>query len=145
MTAVGPTTTGTTRWDGGNQTLYRYTLFADPAADGSGTVIVPLSGQPFILSTAMADSAWSDFTVNVLPTGDPAATPSGNLFYRLRIEVDDPSPDPNNLNVFKVRATGIVSIRFNQQPFSYVAGIGTDFADLTTVYPRFPERHADEL
>lgn len=147
-----PPGTFTTRWDGGaEEVAYRYTLYADPERDGileisPGVVdpsefanITQMGGLDHVPSSAMADSAWSDFTVDV-PTGDfRAAAPSGNLFYTLRIEVNEPTPDENNLNVFKVRATGIVSIRFNQQPFSYVAGLGTSFDDLTTVYPAFPD------
>lgn len=122
-------------WDSGLTSLFDYTLYADPDADGSGlTVIEMLPGQPAILSTAMANNAWTDFTVN---TGPEAATPSGNFFYILKIRM---LTSVLTLNSFKVRTSAVLSgltLDPVARPFSYVA-LWTSMTDLLTVYPSFP-------
>jgi len=42
------------------------------------------SGSPSVLSTSMPDNSWIDYEI---ATGDSARSPSGNYFYRLRIQL----------------------------------------------------------
>src|ERR1044071_9032927 len=80
---------GATHWDTGTTAPFRYTLYADPTADGTGTTPVELApGFPFVDSNTMPDNDWIDFTIATSPA---AATPGGNFFYRLAIELTDPS------------------------------------------------------
>ena len=93
------------RWDTGVFAPYEYTLFADPLADGTGTTVVLLdpgfTDEAFITGTQMLNDDWccSDVTAAgtpgtpgnfVIATGPEAQAPSGNFFYRLRIELTDP-------------------------------------------------------
>jgi len=126
---------GVQHWDIGVQSLYEYTLFADPLGDGSGTTVVEMQpGSPSIASTSMPDNAWIDFTV---ATGPAAQSPSGNYFYRLDIRLADPFL--TTLNSFKVRTTAIVSGPQPdlEEPFSYIAPF-TSAGDARTVYPSYP-------
>src|SRR5215203_7356772 len=123
-------------WDTGVLAVYEYTLYADPQANSTGTTLVQMTpGSPSILSTAMADNAWSDFTITTSPA---AQTPSGNYYYRLNIRLLNPAL--TTTNAFKLRSNAVVSgttINPVAQPFSYIANLrGT--ADLQIVYPSFP-------
>jgi hypothetical protein len=119
-------------WDFGTAIPYSFTLYADPLADGTGTTIVPLAGLPTALSVTMPDNDWIDYSVT---TGPEALAPSGNYFYRLRIQL------LNNLvasyNSFKLRTDGVVSIRLADQPFSYIAALRT-VDERGIIYPSFP-------
>lgn len=127
---------GASHWDTGSTAPFRYTLFADPAADGTGTTVVELlPGMAFINSDAMPNNAWIDFPVATSPI---ALAPSGNYFYRLSIELMDPGL--TTLNAFKVRTSAVVSgltLDPQAQPFSYIAN-WTGIDDITIVYPDFP-------
>jgi phosphotransferase system IIB component len=124
---------GGASWDAGGTIPYSYTLYADPLAAGStATIIEMLPGFPSISSLTMPDNAWIDYTVNT--TAD-ALSPSGNYFYRLHIELLDTSV--NSLNSFKLRTTGVSTVRLDDQPFSYMASL-TSLADILTIYPSFP-------
>jgi len=123
-------------WDTGVLAVYEYTLYADPQANSTGTTVVQMTpGSPSILSTAMADNAWSNFTITTSPA---AQTPSGNYYYRLNIRLLNPAL--TTTNAFKLRSNAVVSgttINPVAQPFSYIANLrGT--ADLQIVYPSFP-------
>ncbi|HKI01254.1 MAG TPA: SdrD B-like domain-containing protein [Thermoanaerobaculia bacterium] len=123
-------------WDTGVLAVYEYTLYADPGANSTGTTAVDLApGSPVVLSSAMADNAWTDFTITTSPA---AQTPSGNYFYRLNIRLL--SPALTTTNAFKLRSDAVVSgttINPVAQPFSYIANL-RGAADLQIVYPSFP-------
>ena len=124
---------GGASWDAGGTIPYSYTLYADPLASGSmATVVEMLPGFPSVSSLTMPDNAWIDYTVNT--TAD-ALSPSGNYFYRLHIELLDTSV--NSFNSFKLRTTGVSTVRLEDQPFSYMASLAS-FADFLTVYPSYP-------
>ncbi|HKH43124.1 MAG TPA: SdrD B-like domain-containing protein [Thermoanaerobaculia bacterium] len=124
---------GGAHWDAGGTIPYSFTLYADPQATGStATVVEMVPGFPSVSSLTMPDNAWIDFTVN---TTANALSPSGNYFYRLHIELLNTSV--NSLNSFKLRTTGVSTVRLEDQPFSYMATLAT-FADILTLYPGFP-------
>jgi hypothetical protein len=111
-------------WDQGSVPL-EYTLYADRAADGSGTVQV---GQ--WMGSTMTDNAW--FTINV-PTGPEAQTPSGHYFYNLRVRNTNPSV--YSWSNFKVRTTGTLTLKPEAFAFS---GPLTSLKNLYTIYPGWP-------
>ncbi len=132
------------RWDTGAAADYEYTLIADPMADGTGTVVIPLdSDSPIVASADMPNDEWccsdivapgmlgtpGDFTIMTTPD---ARTPSGTYFYTLRVELLDPSL--TTVQNFKVRSSGVITIELFAQPFSVTANIAS-FADAFTVYP----------
>ena len=128
---------GTPHWDtGGVLATYEYTLYADPNGNGTGATVINLQpGSPSILSTAMPDNAWIDFTI---PTGVEAATPGGNYFYRLNIRLLTPALTV--VNAFKVRTTAVISgvtLDPTAQPFSYIANVN-NLQDIQIVYPSYP-------
>jgi hypothetical protein len=114
-------------WDIGNAP-YTYTLYADAGRDGSDTTVV---AGPFT-SASMPNNGWFDFTV----VNNPAAqAPSGNYFYRLRVENQNPALTV--LNSFKVRSNGVATIEVAQQPFGFYAPIQS-FGDAQIIFPDFP-------
>ena len=120
-------------WDAGGIIPYSYTLYADPLAIGStATTVEMVPGFPSVSSLTMPDNAWIDFTVNTTPD---AQSPSGNYFYRLHIELLNTSV--NSFNSFKLRTTGVSTVRLDDQPFSYMATLAS-LADILTIYPSFP-------
>jgi hypothetical protein len=123
-------------WDAGLTTLFEYSLYADPNADGTGLLPVDLeTGSPTILSTDMPDNEWRDFTVS---TGSEAVSPSGNFFYVLKVRLANPAVV--TLNSFKVRTTAVVSgltLDPVARPFSYIAS-WTALNDVSVIYPDFP-------
>lgn len=124
---------GGTHWDTGGTIPYSYTLYADPLATGStATVVEMVPGFPSVSSLTMPNNAWIDFTVN---TTTDALSPSGNYFYRLHIELLNTAV--NSFNSLKLRTTGVSMVRLEDQPFSYMATLGSA-ADLLTIYPSFP-------
>jgi hypothetical protein len=127
---------GLAHWDIGVLSNYDYTLYADPLGNGTGATVVQMQpGFPSVSSSAMPDNAWIDFTV---PTGPAALSPSGNYFYRLSINLTNPSL--TTLNAFKIRATAVVSgltLDPEEEPFSYIASF-TSVADAQTIYPNYP-------
>ncbi|MDY7092237.1 MAG: SdrD B-like domain-containing protein, partial [Acidobacteriota bacterium] len=114
-------------WDIGSAP-YTYTLYADASRDGSDPTVV---AGPFT-SASMPNNGWFDFTV----VNHPAAqTPSGNYFYRLRVENQDPALTV--LNSFKLRSDGVATIEVAQQPFGFYAPIQS-FGDAQIIFPDFP-------
>jgi len=90
-------------WDsacGSTDTLL-YTLYADPMKDGAGTTVAGTWDNH-----GMPNDAWYD---QVFPVGADAMAPSGNYFYRLEVQWQDPvmADDVNN---FKVRSDAQMSI-----------------------------------
>lgn len=128
---------GDFNWDAGVTALFSYSLYADPAANGTGLVPVDLApGQPTVLSPALPDNQWTDFTV---ATGPAALSPSGNYFYVLKVRLLDPTQV--TLNSFKVRSSSILSgmtLDPVERPFSYVAP-WTSFTDIAIIYPNYPD------
>lgn len=104
-----------------------YTLWADPLGDGSGVGV----GAPVATWTdaMMSSNSWTDFTVN---TSAAARSPSGNYFYSLHVEADNPAI--NSVNAFKVRVEGYTYI-IPTTVFGYVGAYPTD---PTLVYPSYP-------
>src|SRR3954469_3310791 len=95
---------GVSHWDTGSPATFQYTLYANPNRDHAAATVVPLSGQPSVLSTATPDNAWIDFTAS---TAASAQAPSGNYFYLLRINLTTPLIFPAvTLNAFKIRTGG---------------------------------------
>lgn len=132
----GVDSSGVAHWDTGFAAPYEYSLYADPASDGTGTIPVPLTtGSVTVLSTSMPDNNWVDFTVS---TGPEARTPSGNYFYRLNIRLLPTTLQTQN--AFKIRTTALLSgmtLDPAARPFSYIANLA-GLADLQTVYPLYP-------
>lgn len=132
----GVDSAGVAHWDTGFAAPYEYSLYADPSADGTGTVPVALqAGSVSVLSTAMPDNGWIDFTI---ATGPEARTPSGNFFYRLNIRLLSSSIQAQN--TFKIRTSAVLSgltLDPVARPFSYMANLA-GLADLQMVYPSFP-------
>jgi hypothetical protein len=126
-------------WDVGTQPM-EYTLYADPAADGSGTVMVgrwlgnttnPTSGPGWTVSSAtMPDNGWWTLTVQ---TSAVAQAPSGHYFYHLRVRNTNPSV--SSWSNFKVRTSGTVTLK--PQAFAFT---GTMFIvpDAKIIYPSYP-------
>ncbi|MDY7092239.1 MAG: choice-of-anchor A family protein [Acidobacteriota bacterium] len=114
-------------WDVG-AAPFSYTVYADPDRDGSGSTVV---AGPF-MSTTLLNNDWFDISIT---TGPEAQAPSGNYFYRLEINTEDPTLTV--LNSFKLRTDGVVSIEVAQQPFGFYAAIQSQ-ADALTVFPDFP-------
>lgn len=112
------------RWDLGTTAL-EYTLFADPDADGSGTLQVAQW-----LGSTMPDNDW--FAANI-PTGPEAAAPSGNFFYVMAIKSTNPST--TYWSNFKVRTDGYVTMQ--PQAFAFTAAM-FDFDDASSIYPDWP-------
>ncbi|MCB1058484.1 MAG: hypothetical protein KDD11_23520, partial [Acidobacteria bacterium] len=123
----GDSDSANVNWDVG-VAPFEYTVFADPARDGTG--MIPVAG-PFA-STTMINNGWFDFTVL---TSAVAQAPSGNYFYRLRVE----NLDPNLvvLNSFKVRTDAVVTIEVQQQPFGFYAALQSQ-QDAQIIFPNFP-------
>ncbi len=109
---------------------YTYTLYSSPlGATGPETVVM----GP-ITSSTLLNNAWDDFTVDTtVSPGADALAPSGNYIFRLEIARISMAA-PNAINVFKVRTSGVVTIRLGEQPFSYISNFNnTD--DFFTVFP----------
>ncbi len=119
--------TGARYWDTGVLATFRYDIYADPEADGTGSVLVYSE-----LSDVMPDNGWHDL---VLPTDPAALTPSGNFFYRLEITLLDPALVTSN--AFKVRTSGVATIEVFEQPFGFIAALAS-LQDAQTIFPSFP-------
>jgi hypothetical protein len=135
--ARGVDSAGISHWDTGvTNAVYEYTLYVDPAADGTGTSVVEMmAGAPVLTGSIMPDNAWIDFTVHTSP---PARAPGGNFFYHLSIRLATPSL--TTLNAFKVRTDAVLSglnLDPKTRPFSYIVN-PTNQADLRILYPGFP-------
>lgn len=113
-------------WDQGEVPL-EYVLYADPAGNGSGTVVV---GQWF--GDTMADNAWSAF---MIVTGSEAQAASGHYFYTLRVRTTQPDV-PGEASTFKVRTDGSATMKA-PQAFAFVAALGGG-QDLSIIYPTWP-------
>jgi len=111
-------------WDVGTLPM-EYTLYADPAADGSGTVVM---GQ--WLGNVMPNNAWYTIAITNLPG---AQAPGGHYFYTLRVR--NPNPSVNGQNSFKVRTDGVVTMK--PQAFAFIAAMGS-LADAKIIYPKYP-------
>jgi len=112
-------------WDHGSDELM-YTLYEDPAGDGSGTV----EADQWQGST-MADNDWHTVTV---PTSASAQAPNGSYYYTLVIS--NANPGGASESNFKLRTTGAL-LFLRPVSFSFVAPI-RDSADLDIIYPDFP-------
>lgn len=113
-------------WDHGSDELM-YTLYEDPAGDGSGTV---QAGQ--WQGGDMLDNDW--YTVTV-PTGAGAQAPGGNFYYKLVIS--NANPGGSSESNFKLRTTGAL-LFLRPVTFSFVAPIRYS-SDVDIIYPEFPD------
>ena len=127
-------------WDTGNPGVagapipqFEYSIFADPAGDGSGThrVAGPFVGSSFLnAANVMPDNAWFDI---LIATGAEAQTRRGDFRYRLRVDLTSPK-DTLIANGFKVRTSETLVLEPFAQPFGYVAQ-RSSAADEAILYP----------
>lgn len=103
-----------------------FTLFADPSADGTGTLQV---GQ--WSGATMPDFAW--YSVSIANTG-AALTPSGNYYYVLRVSTTNPGI--THWSNFKLRTDGVIFLRPGQA-FSLSAPL-PNLASAQVVYSNYP-------
>jgi hypothetical protein len=124
----------------------RYRLFADPDKDFStmqpadGDLVATwFSDQPNIPSggdvwtapaPGMPDNGWWDVMV---PTEARAMAPSGNFFYRLVVDFENPTPNDLWCN-FKLRTTG-TSISAAEGRVMAFAGVLVTGQDYSALYP----------
>ena len=119
---------GEAHWDFlGAASDIRYTLFADPNKDGSGTQIGSWLGN----GNGMPDNDW--FTIT-LPQDASANAGDGFHVYRLEAELVDPSA--NTISNFSVRALGNITLE-KGVPFSFEVPL-RDFPDADIIYPDWP-------
>ncbi len=111
-------------WDRGGVALV-YTLFADPAADGSGRSVQVAQWS----GSSMPDTAWS---IHRLANADDARCPSGSYFYVLRIHNPDPSV-VGSWSAFKLRTTGALALD-GRQAFSVLVPLST-LREADVLYP----------
>lgn len=112
------------RWDQGTSQSV-YTLYADPNGDGTGEMIV---GQWF--GSEMADNGWFDID---FPTFPEAQAPSGNYFFTLQIQQEDPYAAA--WNSYKVRANCGLTVKAG------LLGISPTYLtadDRAALYPAYP-------
>ena len=117
-------------WDYGTAEI-QYTLYEDPAADGSSMTVVD-SWVGDAAGVNMPDNEW--YTKNVPLTPGVSQAPSGNYFYRLVVEM--PGPSFQVVTGLKVRTDYTV----RTYPGGIICYIGmiSDLNDLGVVYPNWP-------
>lgn len=116
-------------WDTGTTQL-KYTLYADPMKDGTGTTAV---GTWYGNDDNMPNNAWYNITRNVSPA---AQAPSGHYFYRVEVETTDSSDANQDYSCFKLRSSAQASLLpgvFSVQGTLQVKG------DRAIVYPSYPD------
>ena len=114
-------------WDLGTGTA-TFEVFEDPGKDGVDLGDLPIATFG---SAMMPDNDW--FDSGLIATAETARADSGNFFYTLRVSLD-PNPSLSVVQGFKVRSTGPATIQIFQQPFAYIAAIGS-LGDAIVVYP----------
>lgn len=145
-----PTTLdGLSRWDIGDSVPFLYSLIAappgapetqidlstgiaglcEPTVDEDGRITLP-DAECSVAGSTLANGAWQDFPT--IYTGPEALAPSG--VYRYRLEVRQATPSTLTINAFKVRTSAVVTIRVDEQPFSYIASVNSA-DDFLTIYP----------
>jgi hypothetical protein len=115
-------------WDVGTTLPIQYTLYADPQANGTGTV--QIAGAQW-MGTSMPNNDW--FTANIT-NQDEAKAPSGNYFYLLKVVNLDLTQKSENS--FKVRSNGVVSLM--PQAFAFVGALN-NVSDYPIIYPNYPD------
>ncbi|MDO8690818.1 MAG: SdrD B-like domain-containing protein, partial [Dehalococcoidia bacterium] len=80
-----------------------YTLYADPQKDGQGAMIVATKTD-----SDFADDAWG--TMYSGPLQASARAPSGSYFYRLYVAFADQAQAANEVDGFKLRVDGQISV-----------------------------------
>lgn len=113
------------RWDNGT-TPTIYTLYADPNANGTGTLKV---GE--WRGDSMTDNAWYSVTVNNVPQARSAA---GTYFYLLHVRALDTATA--SWSNFKIRTNGTINLRPNQA-FNVTAPL-PNLATAQIVFPQWP-------
>ena len=83
-----------------------YKLYKDPLKNGAMTLLDSWS------NSGLLDDDWSSRTYS---TSNDAKAPSGNYFYRLEVNWNDPST-ANDINSFKIRVDGQISV-VRSQPY----------------------------
>lgn len=115
-------------WDLGTAPL-EYTLYADPQANGTGTIQV---GQ--WLGSSMPDNDWWTTTVN---TSDDALSVNGFYFYRMVVRNTDPAS--TNWSNFKVRTDGHLILRPSVAAFAFTASMQPSANTIgPIIYPSWP-------
>lgn len=123
-------------WDAGTAQL-EYTLYADPLAAGTGSVVIgrwfgnsnnPTSSTNWTASSAtMPDNNWWNVTVN---TTSGARSPAGHYFYRFVVRLLD--FNASAISAFKLRTSAQVSVVPNT--IAYM-GVLNQYTDAYAVYP----------
>jgi PKD repeat protein len=106
-----------------------FTLFEDPAKDGTGSYMVDTWSH-----TIMVDDGWH---VRSYSTASGAQAPSGNYFYRLEIQWRNPGTSSHN-NYFKIRTTGQISIAKGDKFAIMGAPLNTPGYQYNYTYPLTP-------
>jgi hypothetical protein len=116
-------------WDKGTSQL-KYTLYADPMKDGTGTTVV---GTWYGNDDNMPNNAWYNIPRDVQPV---AQAPNGNYFYRLEVETTDTSTANQDYSCFKLRSSAQASLL--PGAFSIQGTLHT-MNDLAIIYPSWPD------
>lgn len=98
-------------WDSGSDVV-KYKLYRDALKTGSTASLVA--------QWTSGDSVNDDWYTKTFNTDSAAQAPSGNYFYRLEVNWNDPGQS-TSFNNFKTRATGQVSLRAGQE-FGFTGG-----------------------
>ncbi len=114
-------------FDQGNVPL-RFTLFADPEGDGTGTEKIAVW-----VGDVMPDNAWFDASV---ANTEAARCATGDYFYRL--EAESTNPTAFQWSSFKLRTDGSIVIR-RERRVAFSAPLG-NINDAFVVYPAWPSR-----
>lgn len=115
-----------TDWDSNSGAFgTRYTLYADPLGDGTGTTVVDTWTD-----ANMSANAWRD---RLITTSAAAESPSGNHFYRLYVTAIN--ANASAFNTFKVRVEGYTYI-IPTTIFGYIGATPANNWDW--IYPNWP-------
>ncbi|UCG70278.1 MAG: PKD domain-containing protein [Thermoplasmata archaeon] len=109
--------------------IMEFVLYEDPYKDGTGSNVVSSWYH-----TLMSDDDWY---VRTISTTSGAQAPSGNYFYRLEIQWQNPGTSSHN-NYFKIRTTGQISIA-KEDKFAFMgAPLRTPGYQYNYTYPLNP-------
>lgn len=129
--SAGNLNVGEGHWDS-TQSEVAYTLYADPAMDGSGdTVVGTWQGN----ADGMPNNAWHDLSIEHV---EAAKTPEDTHVYRL-VAAWVPGTGGEGISAFKLRSTGrLVAGRAGEtDPGLGIVGMMGTRNDVSVLYPEF--------